>query len=89
MTLNDEITKLRTTASYIGGNHLTNKEAEAKINEIADNLVKIQENLSLAIDNVKENTFTYLLGVDENYLYLIKKQRNFDELNKEGKDDGQ
>lgn len=81
MTLNDKIVELRTIANLIGGNHLTKEEAEQKINDIADNLVKIQEDIALTTDKAKEDINYSLLGVNERYLYLIKKQRSFDELN--------
>ena len=81
MTLNDKIVELRTIANLIGGNHLTKEEAEQKINDIADGLVKIQEDIALATDKVKEDINYSLLGVNERYLYLIKSQRSFDELN--------
>lgn len=70
MTLNDQIVKLRGLASLIGGNHLTNKESEQKINEITDNLVKIQESIALATDQMKEDVNYSLLGVSESYLYF-------------------
>ena len=81
MTLNDKIVELRTIANLIGGDHLTKEEAEQKINAIADGLVKIQEDIALATDKVKEDINYSLLGVNEGYLYLIKKRRSFDELN--------
>ena len=73
-TLNSIATELRNTASLVGGNHLSPKEAEQKLNSLAEEIDEINVNFLELTDSIKK-----LVGLDENYLLMVKRERDIKE----------
>lgn len=71
--INRHVEELRRLASEIGGRHYTTKEAEEKINLLADELVEeINKAAQDALQAYKNAQYT--LGVDDEYMEMLQRK---------------
>ena len=74
-TLNGLSVQLRKYAAYCGGGHVTLKEAEAALNQMADDLDEVNFRIINASKKETERIHTYT-GIDERGYDLINRHKH-------------
>lgn len=79
MTINDISVEMKVLAQYIGGNHLTNKEAEEKLSDLAHKLDDVNMSLSIKIAMMQKDVDENCTGITERGRFLYLRHKNIEE----------